>query len=169
MSGLFSKSMVALTGVVILVSVAARQPSAQSTSAPSASSVTQSEYLGAAACKDCHGAHYDAWEKTKHSKALSKLTTSDRSGGKCIQCHVTGTPEMIAAEGAKPSFPNVQCESCHGPGMRHVEAAKTGDTVTDRPKPTQEETCTRCHNDTSPHYKPFFYRALVGLVHQVKK
>lgn len=168
MSGLLRKSMVALTGVVIVISVAARQPSAQSTPA-SSSSVTQSEYLGAAACKDCHGAHFDAWDRTKHSKALSKLTASDRSGGKCIKCHVTGTPEMIDAQGANPLFPNVQCESCHGPGQRHVEAAKTGDVATDRPKPTQEETCTKCHNETSPHYKPFFYRALVGLVHPVKK
>lgn len=169
MSGLIRKSMVAFSGVLIVISVAARQPSAQSPQSPQVSPVINSEYLGAAACKDCHGAHFDAWERTKHSKALSKLTASERAGGKCIKCHVTGTPEMIAAQGDSPSFPNVQCESCHGPGLRHVEAAKTGDSVTDRPKPTQEETCTKCHNETSPHYKPFFYRALVGLVHPVKK
>jgi hypothetical protein len=169
MSGLFRKSMVALTGVVIVISVAARQPSAQSPPSSTTFSVAQSEYVGAAACKDCHRAHFNAWDETKHSKALSKLTASNRSGGKCIKCHVTGEPEVVAAQGDKPSFPNVQCESCHGPGLRHVEAAKTGDSVTDRPKPTQEETCTKCHNTTSPRYKPFFYRALVGLVHLVRK
>jgi hypothetical protein len=45
---------------------------------------------------------------------------------------------------------------------------ETGDNVTDRPKHTVEETCTVPH-ETSPHYKPFFYGALVGLVHMVKK
>jgi len=103
------------------------------------------------------------------SKALGKLPAAERAGGKCIKCHVTGTPEQIAAEADKPTFPNVQCEACHGPGQLHIDAAKTGDNVTDRPKHTEEETCTRCHNDTSPHYKPFFYKALVGLVHPVPK
>lgn len=168
MSGLFRKSLVALTGVVIATGVAARQSSAQSPHSPSVPTVAAADYVGAAVCKDCHGAIYDAWEKTKHSRALTKLTPTERAGGKCIKCHVTGSPEMIAAQGDNPSFPNVQCEACHGPGLRHVEAAKTGDTVTDRPTHTEEETCTKCHNETSPHYKPFFYRALTGLVHQVK-
>jgi hypothetical protein len=168
MSGLLRKSMVAFSGVLIAFSVAARQPSAESVPSP-ASVHPQSQFAGAAACKDCHAAIYDAWERTKHSRALDKLQAGDRAGGKCIKCHVTGTPEMIDAQGAKPSFPNVQCESCHGAGVNHIEAAKTGDTVTDRPKHTTEETCTKCHNDTSPHYKPFFYQAMVGVVHMVRK
>lgn len=168
MSGLFRKSMVALSGVLIASSVAARQPSAHSFPSP-VSLDAQSQYAGSAACKDCHAAQYEAWEKTKHSKALSKLPAADRAGGKCIKCHVTGTPEQIAAEADKPSFPNVQCEACHGAGQAHIDAAKTGDNVTDRPKQTVEETCTRCHNETSPHYKPFFYKALLSLVHPVKK
>lgn len=168
MSGLFRTSMVALSGVLIAASVAARQPSAHSLQTP-ASVQSQSQYAGAAACKDCHLAQYEAWEKTKHSKALGKLAAADRAGGKCIKCHVTGTPEMIAAEADKPSFPNVQCEACHGAGQLHMNAAKTGDNVTDLPKRTVEETCTRCHNESSPHYRPFFYAALVGVVHPVKK
>ena len=168
MSGLFRKSMVALSGVLIAISVAARQPSAHSV--PSSVSIhSQVQYAGAAACKDCHPAQYEAWERTKHSRALGKLQPADRAGGKCIKCHVTGTPEQIAAEAGTPSFPNVQCEACHGAGQLHIDAAKTGDTVTDRPKRTVEETCTQCHNETSPHYKPFFYKALVSLVHPVKK
>lgn len=168
MSGFFRKSMVALSGVLIATSVAARQPSAHSLPSP-VSIHSQSQYAGAAACKDCHSAQYEAWEKTKHSKALGKLQAADRAGGKCIKCHVTGTPEQIAAEAHKPTFPNVQCEACHGAGQLHIDAAKTGDNVTDRPKHTVEETCTRCHNETSPHYKPFYYQALVSLVHPVKK
>ncbi|MFA6169026.1 MAG: multiheme c-type cytochrome [Gemmatimonadaceae bacterium] len=171
MTVLLRKSMVALTGVVILVSVAARQPVAQSP-APAAPApapvVDNADYVGADACKVCHEKHYEAWAATKHSRALSKLQASDREGGKCIKCHVTGSEAMITAQGATPSFPNVQCEGCHGAGAAHIEAAKTGDTVTARPKPTTETSCTRCHNETSPHYKPFFYSAMKGLSHSVK-
>lgn len=169
MTVLLRKSMVALTGVVVLISVAARQPAAQSPATPAPAPVVDNAgYVGADACKVCHDKHYDAWAKTKHSRAFSKLQASEREGGQCIRCHVTGSDAMIAAQGATPSFPNVQCEGCHGPGTAHIEAAKTGDAVTDRPKRTTEATCTRCHNDTSPRYKPFFYQAMVGMVHNLK-
>jgi len=157
MSRLSRRFMVALAGVLVVFSVAARQPSAQASGS--------SDYLGADACKDCHAKQYASWNTTKHAKALNKLQAAEREGGTCIKCHVTGSPEMIAADGANPTFPNVQCEACHGAGRRHAEAARTGDSVTDAPKATTEETCTRCHNDTSPHYKPFYYSALKGLVH----
>ncbi len=153
--------MVALSGVVVVVCVAARQPSAQVPPTPS-----DSPYVGADSCKDCHSDFYSAWAKTKHSMALSKLPAADRASGQCIRCHVTGSPEMIAAEGAKPSLPNVQCEACHGPGRAHVQAARAGDAGDARTQKTDEDTCLRCHNETSPRFKPFFYRAMVGLVHQ---
>lgn len=173
MTGLLRKYLVALTGVAILISVAARQPAAQTVAAQipaqaPAPAVDNGDYVGADACKDCHLGQYEAWAQTKHSKALSKLQAANREGNTCIKCHVTGSDAMIAAQGANPSFPNVQCEGCHGPGAAHIAAAKTGDTVTDRPKRTTETSCTRCHNDTSPHYKPFYYSAMVGLVHRGK-
>ena len=95
MSGLIRKSMVAFSGVLIAISVAARQPSAHPLLSPVLVH-SQAQYAGAAACKDCHLAQYEAWEKTKHSKALGKLQPADRAGGKCIKCHVTGTAEQIA-------------------------------------------------------------------------
>lgn len=150
--------MVAFSGVVILGGIAARQPSAQT--------LVQSEYVGADACKDCHTGQYTAWAQTKHAKTLGKLQAADKEGTACIKCHVTGSPEMIAAEGATPSFPNVQCEACHGPGRSHMEAAQTGDSVTARPKKTDEATCVRCHNEESPRYKPFYYQAMIGMVHR---
>jgi hypothetical protein len=169
MIALRGMSGVALTGVLILIGVAARQPAAQTpVVSPSTPVVDSSGYAGADACKDCHVGQFEAWSKTKHARALSKLPVADRAGGPCIKCHVTGSDAMIEADGATPRFPNVQCEGCHGPGQLHIEAAKTGDSVTSRPKPTTETTCTRCHNDRSPHYKPFFHSAMVGLVHQTK-
>lgn len=156
--------MVLLTGVLFVTAFAARHPASVTLAATSLQ--TSADYVGADACKDCHGDIFKAWERTKHSRALSKLQTADRAGGKCIGCHVTGSAEMIAAEGARPTHPNVQCEACHGPGRLHVEAAIGGDASNVRTTKVEETTCTRCHNETSPHYKPFYYQAMVGLVHR---
>lgn len=125
-------------------------------------------FTGSDACRDCHTAEHGAWSSTKHAHALSKLSQSDRSGGKCIGCHVTDTAEMLAASANEPKFPNVQCESCHGAGRKHVEAAKAGKPEEARTKAVSEETCTRCHNSESPSYRPFIYRAMVGLSHPAR-
>lgn len=125
-------------------------------------------YVGDRACADCHKPQHDAWSSTKHATALSKLGLSERSNGQCIRCHVTGSAEMIAAERGNPSRPNVQCEACHGPGRAHVDAARAGQAASVKTAPIAEQTCTRCHNETSPHYRPFFFTAMKGLVHQVR-
>lgn len=157
--------MVALSGVVFVASLAARQP-IDSLPAPSPQQITAADYTGADACKECHEKAFDTWNRTKHAKAFGKLQTGDRNKAECVGCHVTGTPEMVAAEGPKPSHPNVQCESCHGAGKRHIDAAKGGDAGNARTMTIDEATCLRCHNEKSPHYKPFIYRAMVGLVHR---
>ena len=121
-------------------------------------------------CKECHAAYYDAWAATKHSKAIGKLGPADREGDKCIRCHVTGSPAMIKADGAKPRFPGVQCENCHGPGATHAQQAKAKAMVKGAiAKTPDEDACTKCHSSESPHYKPFVYAAMKGLVHMVKK
>jgi cytochrome c554/c'-like protein len=133
---------------------------------PIAAQSAPSPYVGAAACKSCHGEIYAAWEKTKHSTALNRLSASDRAGA-CIGCHVTGTPEQIAAEAASPTLPGVQCESCHGPGQSHVESANAGGPtpglLTRTPKSSE---CERCHNDKGPHFKGFFYNAMAAMSHR---
>jgi len=154
------RSLMVVTGVVIVLGVAARQPSAQVTTATAASA-----FVGASTCKECHEQVHIAWSKTKHAHALEKLGKPDREGGQCIKCHVTGTPEMIATEGTAPSLPGVQCESCHGAGRAHVDAARGGDASNARTVKIDESTCVKCHNTTSPHYKPFFFAAMKGLVH----
>lgn len=123
-------------------------------------------YLGAEGCKSCHTAIYDAWAKTKHAKAIQRLSGSERAQ-RCIGCHVTGTAEMIAAEGAKPSFPNVQCESCHGAGKAHAAKAVTDPTALEGvTKKLRESNCTGCHNTTSPHFKGFSYDGMKWFVHK---
>jgi len=122
-------------------------------------------YAGAGACKTCHAEIFDAWQRTKHARAIDKLTPSERQGDACIRCHVTGSPAQIAAEGAKPSLPNVQCEACHGAGAAHAAdpSSKTG-----LAKTPSESACTSCHNDKSPHFHGFVYGAMSGFVHPHK-
>jgi hypothetical protein len=142
-------------------------PTAGST--PSSSSSRQTPaFAGAEACKECHANVHEAWASTKHARALGRLGPADREGTACLRCHTTGTPEMIAAEGATPSLPGVQCEACHGPGRAHIDAAKAGNPRSRITKTPGEDVCTRCHNPDSPHYKSFYYSALVGLVHRRK-
>jgi hypothetical protein len=160
---------VLLTGVLFVTAFAARQPTSITLAAAAqqaASPPTMADYVGADTCKDCHGEIFTAWSRTKHAQALSKLPAADRASGKCIGCHVTGPADAILAEGAKPTHPNVQCEACHGPGRLHVAAAFAGDASNARTTKIDETSCTRCHNETSPHYKPFYYSAMVGLVHR---
>ena len=123
-------------------------------------------YAGAEACKTCHAAIFDAWQATKHAHAIDKLTPTERQGDACIRCHVTGTPEQIASEGAKPSLPNVQCEACHGAGAAHAANPSTKTGIAKKPS---ESSCTSCHNDKSPHFHGFVYGAMSGFVHPVKK
>jgi hypothetical protein len=146
--------------VALLSAVGAQEPAAP----------TASPFVGADACKECHADHYQVWSDTKHAKSLNRLSQADRESGQCIRCHVTGTPEMIAAEGSKPSLPGVQCEACHGAGRPHLEATKAGvvkkGLIARKP---DEKNCTQCHNPASPHYRPFYYAAMTGLVHRIKK
>ncbi len=157
--------MVALSGVVFATSLAARQPTNPNDPTPPLQ-VAAEDYVGADQCKECHEAVFKSWSETKHAKALNKLMPKDREGGKCIRCHVTGSTAMIEAQGDKPSFPHVQCEACHGAGRRHVEAARIGSPGDGPTVKVEESTCLRCHNETSPHYKPFFFDAMKGLVHR---
>jgi len=123
------------------------------------------DYVWASACKPCHAAQYDAWDKTKHARSIARLSGAERQPGQCVGCHITGV--TLADDGANA---NVQCEACHGGGRAHVEAAASGaaapGSIVRKPA---ESTCVRCHSDKSPHFKFFSYPALVPLVHQVGK
>lgn len=142
------------------------------------------QYIGAAKCKVCHskedvGDQMSKWEASRHAHAFDVLA-SDRAKAvaaergvedpqkseQCLRCHVTGfgEPEDHFKKGFDRAL-GVQCETCHGPGDKHMLArikgaqAKTegypeigpDETIASPPV----ETCTKCHNPESPTYKPF--------------
>ena len=150
---------------------------------------TSEEYVGAQKCKVCHIKIYKEWRETGHGKAFEDLNpgvkaeqkkesgldpnkdyTSDAS---CIQCHTTGNSTM---------FPGVQCGACHAPGKNYTSA-----TIMNKKKykanPEQqralalkagliiapeEKVCLECHNEKSPTYKPFDFKARYAEVTHIQ-
>lgn len=117
-------------------------------------------YAWARACKDCHKAEYDSWERSKHARALDRLS-KDEQQKECIGCHVTGPKVKVEKNGALLNG-NVQCESCHGAAAAHAADEKVRTGLLKKPTAAM---CESCHNATSPHFKGFFYGAMVPLSH----
>ncbi len=80
--------------------------------------------------------------------------------GRCAECHSTDlrTGFDLASRSFRTEWSavNVGCQSCHGPGAAHVEAAQSGEFEAGRPyglvvgyggldAAGQVETCARCH------------------------
>jgi len=108
------------------------------------------EFVGNEACASCHAGPSAQWATTLHAQAQATLVREDKDHDpECQQCHTVGfgyrtgfsTPELT------PDRWNVGCESCHGPGARHVAAPdSTYGAVT-------AETCRTCHTpDRSPDF-----------------
>jgi predicted CXXCH cytochrome family protein len=123
-----------------------------------------SNFAWADACEDCHKDIHDAWEKTKHARALNRLSDSEQKQ-ECVGCHLTG-PKTPVKSGSTVVNAGVQCESCHGAAAAHVKdpAVKTG-----LVKEPGEQVCLECHNDRSPHFRGFVYAGMSRLSHRVVK
>jgi hypothetical protein len=132
-------------------------------SQPPASGQAQG-YSWADSCKSCHQDIYDSWAKTRHSTALDRLSSSEQEK-ECVGCHVTGSKTRVM-DGRKVLNAGVQCESCHGAAAAHAAdpTVKTGLVR----KPPQS-VCVECHSDKSPHFRGFFYSAMVPIVHKISR
>jgi hypothetical protein len=93
-----------------------------------AAGVGASEYVGSAACKDCHPTAFGVWTKSKHSGAYSTLVGARNPSlrefdAECIVCHTVGFRYQsgFASAAKTPNLKDVGCESCHGPCEAHVK------------------------------------------------
>ena len=81
-------------------------------------------YVGSEPCRTCHPNQWATFYKNPHFKSLaSGKETPDRTG----------------------------CESCHGPGQRHLEQRGGKSSIvafSDAPPSRVLDTCLRCHNQT---------------------
>jgi predicted CXXCH cytochrome family protein len=78
-------------------------------------------------CGNCHIGQQVAWKGTAHAGAWATLQGSSHAQAFCEGCHTVSELGNIA-EGAagwnavkNDRYKDVQCESCHGPGLAHVQ------------------------------------------------
>ena len=122
-------------------------------------------YVGTEVCQTCHGAEYEHWSNTAHAHALATLEKQvKKAPPQCQTCHATATglPGGFVSRQATPTLASVGCESCHGPGRRHLQ---------DPERPFGKvalSSCTVCHDPkNSPKFDYYSYVARVN--HQASR
>jgi hypothetical protein len=143
---------------------------------------TNGKFVGSQKCESCHEESYAIWKKSLHSKAyetLAKLDPPRIFDPECVSCHVVGwnPTSYFPYEGGyeslekTPKLTGVGCESCHGPGEKHL-AAEAGSNeklmekyrIASRLTKADSEKyfCVNCHDgDNSPDFQFKTYWPLV--------
>lgn len=103
-------------------------------------------------CGDCHVTHQTKWRQTAHADAFATLSASPGKQAACEGCHtVNGRGNTTAdASGGWESvkdarYHDVQCESCHGPGLSHATNPEAGQPVASIAV-SATAGCGECHN-----------------------
>ncbi len=107
-------------------------------------------------CGNCHVEKQGKWEATAHAGAWDGLQDSGAAQALCEGCHTVGQLGNTVAEVAgyevtgEQRYEDVQCESCHGPGLTHV-TNPMDENVPLAPLGVGVDTtfgCGECHSDT---------------------
>jgi hypothetical protein len=108
-------------------------------------------YVGAARCLQCHANIHQNWAATNHSGALGTLAAIGQdTNAACLPCHTVGFGETGGFVDATTtaSLAGVQCESCHGGALEHVQNVSD---ETLRPVISiAADVCGKCH--TGAHH-----------------
>jgi peroxiredoxin len=82
----------------------------------------EGKFVGSAACQGCHAKEHGIWASSPHAKAFTTLRTQQKDQqAECQGCHSTGFQKPGGFPTGGASFEGVGCESCHGPGEKHVQ------------------------------------------------
>ncbi len=111
-------------------------------------------------CGNCHAGTQAQWAQSKHAGASATLDASTAKTPACYSCHAVTAQGNVATGtagyDAKPdsTYRDVQCESCHGPGLTHVSGVGQGQVIRPLAKLSMEGTgsCGDCHSGT---HQPF--------------
>lgn len=105
----------------------------------------EASYVGMEECSMCHGKATEQWKTTVHSRAWDTLVKLGKENHlDCIYCHVTAFDKPGGSNLAfNEPLRDIQCEVCHGPGSKHVEADGKGHIV----KTPDKSLCVTCHNE----------------------
>ena len=106
-------------------------------------------------CGNCHVDYQARWSGTHHARAYTTLNANAGKQDSCFSCHtVTGNGNVASGTSAghdavkNAAYFDVQCESCHGPGLEHVEGVGQASVVRPLAKlaSTGTGTCSDCHS-----------------------
>ena len=112
-------------------------------------------------CGNCHVDFQASWKTTAHAGAYATLNANANKAPACYGCHtVTGlgnaAPDSVSGHDAVKvaEYYDVQCESCHGPGLQHVEGVGQGRLVRPLAKVSMADkgNCGDCHSGA---HQPF--------------
>jgi predicted CXXCH cytochrome family protein len=113
-------------------------------------------------CGNCHIGKQGQWQKTAHASAFSVLANSGAMQDFCQACHTvssrgneTTAPSVGWVATGNPRYHDVQCESCHGPGLTHVlnpDATGTKPLATIAVGTDMTRGCGECHSGA---HRPF--------------
>ncbi len=110
----------------------------------------QSSYVGVEQCTICHQEERAFWDGTSHAQAYRTLVQGHKQFNlDCVSCHVTGYGRPGGSTVTHvEQLKNVQCETCHGPGSRHISDPANRELIQRVPS---QDLCTTCHHP--PHVK----------------
>ena len=128
-------------------------------------------------CGACHVDYQRRWLTTKHASAWNDLQASGSPAGYCQACHTVSnlgnglTDTAVAFRSTKdPRYHDVQCESCHGPGLTHASSP----VATNRPLASiKADTsalngCGECHSGVhNPFVNEWKLANFKGLSHSI--
>lgn len=83
-------------------------------------------------CGNCHVGPQSQWETSGHADAWAGLQDSGHAQEFCEGCHTVNELGNVATDAAgynatgEDRYHDVQCESCHGPGLDHVTNPNDG-------------------------------------------
>ncbi|MBE7559955.1 hypothetical protein HS125_13855 [bacterium] len=126
-------------------------------------------YVGSASCQPCHAGPYAQWKATPHAHATATLADRERDfWPECLTCHSTGfgAPTGYRVASASPELAGVGCETCHGPGARHV-AEPRRDHIRNNVTPLSPDVCKSCHDRAhDPRFEDDFLVRFANVMHE---
>ncbi len=113
-------------------------------------------------CGNCHVGIQRDWKTSRHAHAWATLQDAAGAQASCYTCHTVNERGNVAVGPAgwnavqHEAYRDVQCESCHGPGLAHVmepDLVSAHETVRARVGVTAAPgaSCVACHSDEAPH------------------
>jgi predicted CXXCH cytochrome family protein len=86
-------------------------------------------------CGNCHADYQAAWKETAHAEAYETLHSNPGAQDFCYACHTVNgngnaaTNPIGYMKVQDSTYFDVQCESCHGQGLEHVQNVNQGKVI----------------------------------------